>query len=136
MPKIPTSSPLRQQLRAEMAAALVAYNAGFAASGVPPREVSLAYAKAQARLEANQHDAAVAFGLQRNQVTGELEAGWVPAAYAYRPGWMVEVHGIAHPDGVVSEVAESARVPAWCQPDPEPEHVPTENRLRLMEQGL
>lgn len=121
-----------------MAAALVAYNAGFSsAEGVPTREVSLAYAKAQARLESNLHHGAIAFGLQRNQVTGELEAGWCPAPYAYRPVWLVEVHGIAHPDGVVSEVAESARIPAWCRPDPVPqEHVPTENRLRLMEQGL
>jgi hypothetical protein len=106
------SSPsLRELLRAELAQA-----GSAAAGGSSPlnRDQMLALAKANARFEANAHRAVIGFGLQRNEVTWELEAGWCPQAHAYRMGMLVEVHGFAHPDGSVTPVSEDARVPAWA----------------------
>jgi hypothetical protein len=68
-------------------------------------------ARTNAAVDAREFGVPIAFGLQTNDDTGDLESGHVPEDYADRPGMLHEVHGIVAPDGTVTERTD--KVPAW-----------------------
>lgn len=68
-------------------------------------------AQREAMYAAVQSGRDIAFGKQRNDATGRLEPGFIPADWADLPGMLEEVHGIAHCDGSITERAD--KTPAW-----------------------